>query len=78
MPKEPIQGVTPVGGRQNTQVPDESPVIVFTGAHMRCPCKPGALTEIDEFSSKGVVMCQFCGKEYDLPQVSYRWPPRSR
>lgn len=75
MPKEPMRGVTPVGGPQNQDVPEKGPVIVFTGAHLRCPCRPGDLQEIDDFHGRRSVLCSYCGHDYALPAVTYRWPP---
>lgn len=75
MSKEPMRGVTPVGGPRDEDVPREGPVIVFTGAHLRCPCRPGELQEIADFHGRSSVLCCFCGNDYALPQVSYRWPP---
>ena len=69
-----MHGVTPVGGPNNAEVPD-GPSIVFTGAHLKCPCKPDDLQLIDNFHGKRTILCGYCGVDYDLPLISYRWPP---
>lgn len=74
MSKQPLRGVTPVGGPQNAEVP-EGPVIVFTGANLRCPCKPGEFQELHDLHGKDSVNCLYCGQNYAIPAVSYRWPP---
>jgi hypothetical protein len=69
-----LKGVTPVGGTNDADVP-KGPVVVFTGAHLRCPCSPKDLQEIAHFDRQRSVTCARCKLEYDLPVVSYRWPP---
>lgn len=73
MSKNSFSGVTPVGG-SNPDTPSKGPVILFTQAHLRCPCDPDQLQEVFLPGTK-YVTCVLCGAEYDLPKVSYRWPP---
>lgn len=76
MSEQPFTGVTPVGGPSNAKLP-KGPVIVFTEAHLRCPCRPNALTQIESFENHRSIRCGHCMKIYALPAVTYRWPPGS-
>jgi len=78
MPQTHLRGVTPVGGPQNAEVPKEGPVIVFTGANLRCPCRPEEFQELHDLHGKETVTCLHCGETYSIPAVSYRWPPVAR
>ena len=67
-----LKGVTPLA--EGKELP-KGPVIVFTGVALKCPCSDSLipLTTIPERA----ITCPKCHKLYDLPTVSYRWPPVS-
>jgi len=70
-----LQGVTPV--RPDRTLPsDKNSLIVFTEAYLRCPCRPGDLQKINDFGKS--IICHKCKEIYEIPEVSYRWPPKRK